>query len=46
MIERYGKVNVKIVENIQANTLTSEIIKCVEDSANIYIDECLSDNRG
>ena len=45
MIERYGKVNAKIVENVQADTLTREIIKCVRDSANIYTDEYLGYNR-
>lgn len=45
MIERYGKVNAKIVENVQADTLTREIIKSVRESANIYTDEYLGYNR-
>ena len=45
MIERKGKVNAKTVDNVQADTLTKEIIKCVRDSANLYTDEFLGYNR-
>lgn len=44
MVERKGKVNAKVVENVQADTLTREIIKCVRDSANLYTDEYLGYN--
>ena len=40
MVERKGKVNAKVVKNVQADTLTREIIKCI-----IYIDEYLGYNR-
>ena len=45
MIERNGKVNAKVVPNVQADTLTQEIIKCVRDSANVYTDEYLGYNK-
>ncbi len=45
MLERNGKVNAKVIENVQSDTLTREIIKCVRDSANLYTDEFLGYNR-
>ena len=45
MIERNGKVNAKAIEDVTANTLTQEIIKCVRDSANVYTDEFLGYKR-
>lgn len=45
MIERNGKVNAKIVENVEAKTLEQEIIKCVRLSASIYTDEFLGYKR-
>ena len=44
MIERNGKVNAKVIENVKSDTLTREIIKCVRDSANLYTDEFLGYN--
>jgi len=41
MFERNGKVIARIVEDVQANTLTKEILKSVKKSANIYTDEWL-----
>lgn len=41
MVERNGKLIVKIVSDVQAPTLTKEILKNVKQSANIYTDEWL-----
>ncbi len=41
MVERQGKLNARTVENVQAETLTSEIIKNVKETANLYTDEWL-----
>lgn len=41
MLERNGKLTAKTVENVQAETLTREIIQCVKRSANLYTDEYL-----
>ena len=45
MIERNGKLNAKVIENVKARTLEQEIIKCVRDSANVYTDEFLGYKR-
>ena len=45
MIERNGKLNAKVIENVRARTLEQEIIKCVRDSANVYTDEFLGYKR-
>lgn len=41
MVERTGKVNARIVADVQADTLTREIKKNVKDSATIFTDEWL-----
>ena len=41
MIERGGKLNARKVDNVQAHTLSSEVIKHVKESANLYTDEWL-----
>ena len=41
MVERNGKLNARIVKDVQAETLTKEIMKNVKQSANIYTDEWL-----
>ena len=41
MVERNGKLIARIVEDVQADTLTKEILKSVKKSANIYTDEWL-----
>lgn len=41
MVERQGKLNARTVNNVQAETLTSEIIKNVKKTANLYTDEWL-----
>lgn len=45
MIERNGKLIVKIVPDVQAPTLTKEILKNVKKTANIYTDEWLGYNE-
>ena len=41
MYERNGKVVARVVPDVQAETLTKEILKSVKQSANIYTDEWL-----
>lgn len=41
VVERQGKLIAKAVEDVQANTLTNEMIKYVKHTANIYTDEWL-----
>lgn len=41
MVERNGKLNARIVTDVQAETLTKEILRNVKKSANIYTDEWL-----
>lgn len=41
MVERQGKLNARTVDNVQAETLTSEIIKNVKETANLFTDEWL-----
>ena len=41
MIERNGKLNARIVADVQADTLTREILKNVKQTANVYTDEWL-----
>ena len=41
MVERNGKLIARIVDDVQAGTLTKEILKSVKKSANIYTDEWL-----
>lgn len=45
MLERNGKLVVRVVEDVQANTLTEEIRKNVITTANIYTDEWLGYNE-
>ena len=45
MVERNGKLIARIVEDVQADTLTKEILKSVKKSANIYTDEWLGYNE-
>jgi len=44
MLERNGKLNARIVVDVQAETLTEEILKNVKCSANVYTDEWLGYN--
>ena len=44
MIERGGKLNAKQVDNVQAKTLTKEVIESVKQSANLYTDEWVGYN--
>ena len=39
MIERNGKLNARTVNNVQSQTLTSEIVKSVKETATLYTDE-------
>ena len=39
IVERQGKLNARTVDNVQAETLTSEIIKNVKETANLFTDE-------
>ncbi|MCB0400939.1 MAG: IS1595 family transposase [Flavobacteriales bacterium] len=41
MVERNGKLTARKVDNVQAETLTKEIIKNVKESATLYTDEWL-----
>ena len=41
MVERKGKLNARVVENVKSITLTREIIRNVKESANLYTDEWL-----
>lgn len=43
MVERGGKLNAKLVQDVGIRTLTSEIVSCVKD-ATIYSDEWLGYN--
>lgn len=43
MVERGGKLNAKLVQDVGVRTLTSEIVSCVKD-ATIYSDEWLGYN--
>ena len=45
MVERNEKLIARIVEDVQADTLTKEILKSVKKSANIYTDEWLRYNE-
>jgi len=44
MIERGGKLNARKADNVQAKTLTKEIIARVKESANLYTDEWVGYN--
>lgn len=41
MVERWGKVLAKKVNNVQAKTLTREVTRYVKETANVYTDEWL-----
>lgn len=41
MVERKGKLNARTIENAQAETLTSEIIRNIKETASLYTDEWL-----
>ncbi|MDE0536938.1 IS1595 family transposase [Tenacibaculum sp. L6] len=41
MVERKGKLTARTVENVKSETLTSEIIRNVKESAKLYSDEWL-----
>lgn len=41
MVERQGKLNAYKISDVQAETLTKEIIKKVKETANLYTDEWL-----
>lgn len=43
MVERDGKLNAKLAENVTVRTLTNEIVSCVKD-ATIYSDKWLGYN--
>ena len=45
MVERNGKLIVKIVPDVQAPTLTKEILNNVKETANVYTDEWLGYNE-
>ena len=45
MIERNGNLVARIVKDVQAPTLTKEILKNVKESANVYTDEWLGYNE-
>lgn len=45
MVERNGKLIARIVKDVQAPTLTKEILKNVKKTANIYTDEWLGYNE-
>lgn len=40
-VERNGKLNANVVENVGSVTLTREIVANVKESASLYTDECL-----
>lgn len=44
MVERYGKLVAKKVEDTTSETLTNEAIKVIKDSAKVYTDEWLGYN--
>ena len=44
MVERGGKINARTVDNVQAHTLTREVVACVKRSANLYTDEWVGYN--
>lgn len=44
MIERQGKLNAKAVNNVQAETLTAEIVKNIKRTAHLHTDEWLGYN--
>ena len=44
MVERNGKLNARIVNDVQSETLTKEILKNVKKTANVYTDEWLGYN--
>jgi len=44
MVERGGKINARIVDNVQAHTLTRGVVACVKRSANLYTDEWVGYN--
>jgi len=44
MVERGGKLNARKVDNVQAHTLTHEVVQCVKDSASLYTDEWVGYN--
>lgn len=41
MVERQGKLNAKTVNNVQAETLTAEIVKNIKNTAHLHTDEWL-----
>jgi transposase-like protein len=41
MVERNGKLNANVVENVQSKTLTAELIRNVKYTASLYTDEWL-----
>jgi len=41
IVERSGKLNANVVENVQSKTLTTEIIRNVKHTASLYTDEWL-----
>ena len=41
MVERNGKLNARIVTDVQSETLTKEVLKSIKQSANVYTDEWL-----
>ncbi|PCJ27838.1 MAG: IS1595 family transposase [Flavobacteriales bacterium] len=41
MIERQGKLNARVVDDVKSETLTREIVKNVKESAKLYTDEWL-----
>jgi len=41
MVQRKGKLVAKQIENVQAPTLTREVVRYVKDTANVFTDEWL-----
>ena len=41
MVERNGKLNARIVTDVQSKSLTKEVLKSIKQSANVYTDEWL-----
>lgn len=41
IVERQGKLNANVVENVKSETLTTEIIRSVKHTASLYTDEWL-----
>ena len=44
MIERFGKLNARKIDNVQIQTLSAEVIKSVKETANLYTDEWVGYN--